>query len=253
VAEELSVDDHNIEIAPLHVEENTDDAADPREILEWVAANVGRLAVATSFQSSGMVILHLMKTIRPEVPVVFLNTGFHFEETLAFRDRIVEQWQLNLVELRGEHQTPQRQAQLYGAGLYRMNPDLCCSINKVRPLQRALETYDGWISGVRRDQSAERAGVPLIGKQVLPSGKWVLNIHPLANWTADDVAAYIAHHDIPTHPLLEIGYSSIGCWPCTRPVAAGEDGRAGRWPGADKTECGIHRSVEDGLQHTGEA
>lgn len=234
------MDDARIESARLRAEQNTDEASDPREILEWVALNVDHLAVATSFQSSGMVILHLMKQIRPDVPVLFLNTGFHFEETLAFRSRIVEEWQLNLVELRGEHQTPQRQAELYGAGLYRMDPDLCCSINKVWPLQRALEDYDGWISGVRRDQSAQRAGVPLIGKQVLPSGRWVLNIHPLANWTRDDVVAYIDHHDIPTHPLLERGYRSIGCWPCTRPVTADEDERAGRWSGSDRTECGIH-------------
>jgi phosphoadenosine phosphosulfate reductase len=248
------MNDNSIEDARLHLVENTDDASDPREILEWVASNVDRLAVATSFQSSGMVILHLMKTIRPDVPVLFLNTGFHFDETLAFRDRIVEQWQLNLVELRGDHGSPQRQAEIHGVGLYRTNPDLCCSINKVRPLQQALDKFDGWISGVRRDQSEGRAGIPLIGKQVLPSGRWILNIHPLANWTKDDVAAYIEHHDIPTHPLLEKGYTSIGCWPCTRAVGAGEDERAGRWPGQDKTECGIHSIGSDnGRQHAAEA
>ena len=248
------MDDNRIEDTRLHLVENADDASDPREVLEWVASNVDRLAVATSFQSSGMVILHLMKTIRPDVPVLFLNTGFHFEETLAFRNRIVEQWQLNLVELRGEHGSPQRQSEIHGAALYRSNPDLCCSINKVRPLQQALENYDGWISGVRRDQSEGRAGIPLIGKQVLPSGRWVLNIHPLANWTKDDVAAYIEHHDIPTHPLLENGYSSVGCWPCTRPVDAHEDERAGRWPGQDKTECGIHSiGIDTGRQHAAEA
>ena len=117
------MDDNRIEDTRLHLVENADDASDPREVLEWVASNVDRLAVATSFQSSGMVILHLMKTIRPDVPVLFLNTGFHFEETLAFRNRIVEQWRLNLVELRGEHGSPQRQSAIHGAALYRSNPD----------------------------------------------------------------------------------------------------------------------------------
>jgi phosphoadenosine phosphosulfate reductase len=235
-----------------HMESRADDASDPREVLEWVAANVERLAIATSFQSSGLVILHLMQQIRPGVPVLFLNTGFHFRETLEFASEIVDLWGLNFVELRGEHGTPQRQAEIHGAGLYKMNPDLCCSINKVRPLQKALEDYDGWISGVRRDQSPQRAGVPLVGKQVLPSGEWVLNIHPLANWAKQDVDAYIDEHHIPTHPLLERGFTSIGCWPCTRPVAAEENDRAGRWAESDKTECGIHTFGES-REHAAEA
>jgi phosphoadenosine phosphosulfate reductase len=214
--------------------------AEPRGILAWAAGTIDRLAVATSFQSSGLVILHLVQEIRPDVPVLFLDTGFHFPETLAFRDEIAERWDLKLVDLRGEHGTPERQAAIYGTGLYRRDPERCCYINKVLPLQRALEEYDGWISGIRRDQSPLRAETPIVEAQMLPSGNEVLKIHPLAHWSKQQVDDYLAEHDIPTHPLLEQGFASIGCWPCTRPVKAGELERAGRWDGFGKTECGIH-------------
>lgn len=214
--------------------------ADPQGVLRWAHESVDRLTVATSFQSSGLVILHLLRQLRPDVPVLFLNTGFHFAETIAFRDRITEAWELNLVDVRGEHGSSERQAELYGPELYRRDPERCCFINKVAPLQKALEGYDAWISGIRRDQSPMRAETPLIEAQLLPSGNEILKIHPLAHWTKRDVADYIAEHDIPTHPLLERGYVSIGCAPCTRPVRAGEDDRSGRWEGLSKTECGIH-------------
>lgn len=214
--------------------------AEPAEILAWTAQTIDRLAVASSFQSSGLVILHLLKDLRPDVPVLFLDTGFHFPETLEFRDRITEKWNLKLVVLRGEHQTPERQAEQYGPGLYRRDPDRCCAINKVEPLQRALEEYDGWISGLRRDQSPMRVDTPMVEAQMLPSGDEVLKIHPLAHWSRDQVDGYIAEHDIPTNPLLERGFASIGCWPCTRPVEAGEEERSGRWDGFAKSECGIH-------------
>lgn len=215
-------------------------ADDPREILEWACSSLKRLAVATSFQSSGLVILDLLQDIRPDLPVLWLNTGFHFPETLEFRRRITERWDLRLVELRGAHKTPEKQAEIYGDALYGRDPDLCCSINKVRPLQEALEEYDGWISGLRRDQSAQRSTVKISQPQVLRSGRVVLKVHPLANWTEGDVQAHLRRRGIPTHPLLEEGYASIGCWPCTRPLGEGEEGRSGRWAGTDKNECGIH-------------
>ena len=189
--------------------------AHPAEVMEWVASAVDRLAVATSFQSSGLVILHLLRGIRPGLPVLFLDTGFHFPETLAFKDDLARMWDLEIVELRGPHGSPEGQARTYGPELFRRDPDACCEINKVQPLQRALEQFDGWIAGIRRDQSPLRANTP-------------------------DVESYISAHEIPTHPLLEEGYRSIGCWPCTRPVSSGETERAGRWDGSDKRECGIH-------------
>jgi phosphoadenosine phosphosulfate reductase len=212
----------------------------PRGIMQWAAATIEDLAVATSFQSSGLAILHMLSEVRERVPVLFLDTGFHFPETLAFRDSIVDMWDLNLVVLTGEHGSPERQAELHGAELYRRDPDRCCFINKVEPLQRALEGFDGWLSGLRRDQSPLRAETPLVEAQLLPSGKEILKIHPLAHWAKADVDEYLAEHSIPTHPLLERGFASIGCWPCTRAVRPGEDERAGRWDGYGKAECGIH-------------
>ncbi|HET7482669.1 MAG TPA: phosphoadenylyl-sulfate reductase [Actinomycetota bacterium] len=214
--------------------------ATPRGIVTWAAESIDRLAVATSFQSSGLVILHLLKDIRPGVPVLFLDTGFHFPETLEFKERITELFDLKIVELRGTHGTVEAQNAQYGEELFRTDPDRCCHINKVEPLQRALEEYDGWISGIRRDQSPLRGETPLIEAQMLPSGNEIMKIHPLAHWTKQQVAAYLQEHEIPTHPLLELGFASIGCWPCTRKIDAGEDERAGRWEGLAKTECGIH-------------
>lgn len=216
------------------------ESGDPRTILQWAAGSIDRLSVATSFQASGLVILHMLSDIRPDLPVLFLDTGFHFPETMKFRKRIVDMWDLKLVELRGAHGSVEGQAEQYGPALYERDPDKCCFINKVAPLQAALEEYDGWISGLRRDQSPLRANTPIVEAQLLPSGNEVLKIHPLAGWTRDDVTSYIEEHSIPTHPLFEKGFASIGCWPCTRAIGDGEDERAGRWQGIAKTECGIH-------------
>ena len=226
--------------------------AHPRRILSWAARSIDRLAIASSFQSSGLVMLHMLQGIRTDLPVLFLETGFHFDETIAFRDQIAEMWDLNIVNLRGRHGSVLKQNLNHGPELYRRNPDQCCFINKVEPLQRALEEFDGWISGLRRDQSKIRSKTPIAEDQELLSGSDVVKIHPLANWTKIDVNRYLAEHDIPTHPLLELGYSSIGCAPCTSVTGTTEpDERAGRWQGFDKTECGIHsigsaKSLEKG-------
>jgi phosphoadenosine phosphosulfate reductase len=224
--------------------------AHPTTVLRWAAGTIDRLAVASSFQASGLVILHMLQDIRPDLPVLFLNTGFHFPETIAFRDRLVETWDLKLVEIKGEHGSPEKQADLHGGELFKRDPDKCCFINKVAPLQKALEEYDAWMSGLRRDQSPLRAQTPVVEAQMLPSGNEVMKIHPLASWTREDVNGYISMHKIPTHPLLEQGFASIGCQPCTRRVTNGEGERAGRWDGFDKTECGIHSF---GKQHQTEA
>ena len=216
------------------------ETGDPKTILGWATTTIDRLAVATSFQSSGLVLLHMMRDIRPDVPVLFLDTGFHFDETLRFKDEMTKSWDLNVIDLRGEHGNPHRQAEIYGPELFRRDPDKCCFINKVEPLQKALEDYDGWISGLRRDQSPMRSETPIVEAQMLRSGAEVMKIHPLAHWSRDDVAAYVAEHSIPTHPLLEQGFRSIGCRPCTRAISDNEDERAGRWDGLAKTECGIH-------------
>lgn len=214
--------------------------AGPRDVLTWACSTIDRLAIATSFQSSGLVLLHMLRDIRPDLPVLFLDTGFHFAETLEFKDRIAGMWDLKVVELRGRHGSVEGQNEQYGPRLYERDPDRCCFINKVQPLQEALEEYDGWISGLRRDQSPLRASTPLVEAQMLPSGDEILKIHPLATWSKEQVTGYIADHGIPVHPLLEQGFGSIGCRPCTRAVAGNEDERSGRWDGSSKTECGIH-------------
>jgi phosphoadenosine phosphosulfate reductase len=216
------------------------ESGNPHSILSWAAKTVDRLAIATSFQSSGLVILHMLRELRPDIPVLFLDTGFHFPETLAFREHIAGLWDLKLVDLRGEHGSVDGQTRAYGPDLYRRDPDRCCFINKVKPLQDALEEYDAWISGLRRDQSPLRADTPIVEAQLLPSGSEVLKIHPLAGWTRSDVEGYVEENKIPTHPLLERSFASIGCRPCTRPVGSGENERDGRWEGLAKTECGIH-------------
>jgi phosphoadenosine phosphosulfate reductase len=216
------------------------DHAHPADILRWAVGTTDRIAIATSFQSSGLVLLHLLRDIKPDIPVLFLDTGFHFDESIDFRHKIATMWDLKVVDVRGEHGSVKEQVRIHGPELYKRDPEQCCFINKVQPLQRALEEYDAWISGIRRDQSPMRASTPIVEAQMLNSGNEVMKIHPLADWSREDVAGYIETHDIPTHPLLEQGYRSIGCWPCTRPVVAGEDERAGRWEGFNKTECGIH-------------
>ena len=221
------------------------ESGDPRAILSWAVATIDRLAVATSFQSSGLVILHMLRDLRPDVPVLFLDTGFHFDDTLRFKEHVTAMWDLDVRDLRGEHGSAERQREIYGRELFATDPDKCCFINKVLPLQRALKDYDGWISGLRRDQSPMRAETPLFEAQMLPSGDEVMKIHPLAHWTRDDVAAYVTAHSVPTHPLLERGFRSIGCSPCTRAISDNEDERAGRWDGLAKTECGIHSFGKD--------
>ncbi len=187
-----------------------------------------------------MVILHMVRDIKPDIPVLFLDTGFHFPETLEFRDRITSEWDLKLVDLRGEHGSAEGQAEMYGPRLFEADPDRCCHINKVVPLQDALEEYDGWISGLRRDQSPLRSATPIVEAQMLPSGDEILKVHPLARWSSTDVLEYAAANEVPVHPLFGAGYTSIGCSPCTRAVTEGEHERAGRWDGTGKLECGIH-------------
>ncbi len=210
--------------------------ATPEAILAWTWARFRPHVILTcSFQHEGVVLAHMLRTIAPEVPVVFINTGFHFPETLAYRDELVRRFQLNLVEL---HPVMPREAfaARYGLDLYARDPDLCCHLNKVEPLRRYLPGVRAWINGRRRDQAFTRQALHVV--EEYQGGLYKIN--PLASWTSRDTFYYLQRHDIPTHPLFERGYASIGCAPCTRPVLPGEDERAGRWAGLAKTECGLH-------------
>ncbi len=205
--------------------------ADPATMLVWVVETFpGKAALTVSFGGGGVVLAHLISRIDRSVPVIFLDTRFHFPETYAFKQRFVEQYGLNLVEL-----TP-----LTDPGpLYKTDPDRCCFIRKVEPLERAMVGFDAWISAVRQDQSDSRAATEVVEYHEV-AGRPIVKVFPLARWSRADVWRYIRENGVPYHPLLDQGYSSIGCWPCTRPTAPGEAERAGRWSGMGKTECGLH-------------
>lgn len=210
-------------------------------VLAWAWETFGPEAVASSsFQTQSLPLLHLIGRVCSPMPVLFVDTGFHFPETLAFRDELQARYGLNIVTVRPLVDQSE-QVRRYGAGLYHHDPDLCCYINKVEPMQWALKGMKAWISGVRRDQTDHRRTLRVLEPQ--PDG--LLKIHPLLNWTGRQVWAYIHAHDLPTHPLLAQGYLSIGCAPCTRPVMDGEDERSGRWAGTDKAECGLHLTAQE--------
>jgi phosphoadenosine phosphosulfate reductase len=206
------------------------EARDPLAVLGWAVGEfAGRAALSVSFGGGGLVLAHMLSVVAPDTPVLFANTGFHFPETLAFRDTFVARYGLKLIELHPATDP---------GPLYRTDPDRCCAIRKVEPLYRALAGFDVWISALRRDQSNTRRSLDVL-EYHLVDGRPLLKVYPLAGWTRAHVERYLAAHDVPHHPLLDEGYTSIGCWPCTRRTAPGEDERAGRWSGS-KTECGLH-------------
>ncbi|MBU1755980.1 MAG: phosphoadenylyl-sulfate reductase [Alphaproteobacteria bacterium] len=219
--------------------------SDTQEMLRAVMADdlVGDLATVSSFGAESAVLLHLLSQIDPGIPVLFLETGKHFPETLAYRDALVERLGLtNLVNLYPElDELGTKDAN----GLrWSFDPDGCCEIRKVRPLAKALAGYDATFTGRKAFQSSTRAQLPRFEIDASdPQGR--LKINPLIDWDAQRIAAWFEEHDLPRHPLVERGYPSIGCSPCTRPVAEGDDPRAGRWAGWDKTECGIHKPGEE--------
>lgn len=216
--------------------------AEPSEILTWAASRfAGKLAVTSSFQTQSVPLLHLISQTVPQLPVLFIDTGYHFPETLRFRDRLCEELGLNVVQVRPQKQVP-RDAK--GQPLYRADPDLCCFYHKVAPLERALKSFDALISGVRGDQTEHRGGMQTVTRD--NTGK--LRIHPILRWTKRELWAYVDRFQLPEHPLFSEGYLSIGCQPCTRPVFAGEDERAGRWAGQNKTECGLHTNISQGKE-----
>ncbi len=212
----------------------------PEAILAWACKQFRPDVMLTcSFQHDGVVLAHMLHAIAPDVPTVFINTGFHFPETLAYRDDIVRRIGLKLVEL--EPIMPRAEfAACHGLDLYARNPDLCCHINKVEPLKRYLPSVRAWINGRRRDQASTRSELPVV--EELAGG--LVKVNPLVSWTTRDTFYYLERHGLPTHPLFEQGYTSIGCAPCTRPPLVDGDERSGRWAGQAKTECGIHTFLE---------
>ena len=218
---------------------------DTREMLRNLIEDdlVGELATVSSFGAESAVLLHLISEVAPDLPVLFLETGKHFDETLAYRDTLVTQ--LGLTNLRNIRPDPGMLAQKDESGLrWSYDPDGCCEIRKVIPLGNALAGYDATLTGRKAFQSATRANLPRFEVDS-SDAQGRLKINPLIDWTADDIQAYFEEHGLPRHPLVEQGYPSIGCSPCTNKVAPGEDPRSGRWKGWDKTECGIHTPLGD--------
>jgi len=197
--------------------------------------------VTSSFQAEDVVVLHMVRAFLPAVPVLFLETGYHFPETLAYRDRIAAEWELNLINVLPERTVAQQESE-FGI-LYQSAPDRCCGMRKVEPLFRSLAPYDTWVTGLRREQSKTRANLQVEEPFSLPGGRVLAKLSPLAEWTARDVWHYAQAHKIPLLPLYELGYTSIGCAPCTSLPFDPNDPRSGRWAGqgsARKLECGIH-------------
>ncbi|CAM3773886.1 phosphoadenylyl-sulfate reductase [Nocardiopsis rhodophaea] len=209
--------------------------ASAQEIIQWAAETFGdRLCLTSSMADALMV--DLVSGVKPGVDVIFLDTGYHFAETIGTRDAVAQVYPINLINVT-PLRTVEEQDRDLGPRLHGRNPNICCYLRKVEPLQRALEPYDAWVSGLRRDEAVTRRNVGVV--QWDPRKKMV-KVSPIARWTQDDVDAYMEENGVIVNPLQYDGYPSIGCAPCTRPVAEGEDPRSGRWAGMGKTECGIH-------------
>jgi len=221
------------EIAALNQRFET---ADPREVVGWAVDTFGDgLTIGASFGgASGMAILHMVSQRRPDVHVFVLDTGYLFQETHETMRRSIEAMNLTNVHVFKPLISHEEQAERYGSALWMRDPDACCEIRKVEPNRRAVQGKSAWISGLRRDQSEGRADTPIVSW----SAKFgLLKINPLATWTEQETWAYLLEHRIPYNPLLDQGYTSIGCYNCTVP---GVQGRAGRWQGFEKDECGLH-------------
>jgi len=209
----------------------------PQEILRWaVDAYHPRLTLATAFGAEGCVLIHLLAEIRADVDVFNLETGYQFPETLDTRRRLVERYGIPIRFVSAE-QSVEELERAHDGPLYDRDPNRCCYLRKIVPLQQALVGVDAWISAIRREQTPDRAHAGAV--------EWdhkfgLVKVNPLVAWTKKDVWSFILKHDVPYNPLHDQGYPSIGCWPCTRPVGANEGDRAGRWAGTAKTECGLH-------------
>jgi phosphoadenosine phosphosulfate reductase len=196
-------------------------------VIKWASERFGdRIVLAASFQDC--VLIDLVARSAPNTEVVFLDTQYHFAETLWFVEQVRARYNLNLTVMRPKATLDD---------LWHSDPDQCCRVRKVEPLERALTGRAAWMTGLRRDEVSTRANTPIVSFDV---GRNLVKVNPLATWSDLDVEGYIRDNSLPVHPLSERGYTSIGCWPCTRPVGEGEDARAGRWSGSDKTECGLH-------------
>ncbi|HEY5792673.1 MAG TPA: phosphoadenylyl-sulfate reductase [Chthoniobacterales bacterium] len=236
----LSLD--HISAEEIHSLSQEFEEAPLERILEWGWKRFGaRAAIGTSFQGAGLVIIHTAQTNGWNFPIFTLDTGLLFPETLDLKRKLEERYQLEIESLRPE-QTVEEQAAEHGPELWKRRPDFCCTLRKVIPLQKKLSELDVWITGLRRQQSEgrEKTRILELYKFDVLRDHYILKMNPMANWTRERVQDFLKANSIPTNALAERGYRSIGCQPCTRPASEGDNERAGRWTGFDKTECGIH-------------
>ena len=214
--------------------------APTEDLLRWAWQQFGtKAAFGTSFQGAGLATIHLARSIGCNFPVFTLDTGLLFPETVALKDRLEKFFGFPIEALKPDL-TVEQQAEAHGPELWKREPDLCCTMRKVLPLQDKLSQLDCWITGLRRDQSATRESVGLLELHGLEGGQEIIKLNPVATWSRDKVWDYIKAHQIPYNPLQDQGYRSIGCWPCTSKSGGGENERGGRWVGFNKVECGIH-------------
>jgi len=209
--------------------------APAESIIEWAVATFGDRFCITSSMGDA-VLAHLASTVAPGIDVVFLDTGYHFAETIGTRNAVEATLPVNLIDITPVQSVAEQDA-AHGKDLFARDPDLCCALRKVRPLQEGLADYDAWATGLRRAETHNRVIAPVIGWD---AKKRKVKVSPLARWSDDEVDRYISENGVLVNPLQYDGYPSIGCAPCTRRVAPGEDARSGRWAGTGKTECGIH-------------
>lgn len=211
----------------------------PQEIIQWAVDTFWpQIALSSSFQTQSVPLLHMASRIRRDILIFFLDTGYHFWETHMFREQLASHWQLNVLDMYRNTRWDE-----FARGRIRSlpveDPNLCCYIHKVEPMQRALKDMKAWISGIRRDQTSVRSKAKILELQE----DGLLKVNPLLNWTKEDIKNYSQEHRLPAHPLYQRGYRSIGCSPCTVAIGVNDDERAGRWTGRGKTECGLHTTM----------
>ncbi|GGG07326.1 phosphoadenylyl-sulfate reductase [Paenibacillus abyssi] len=211
--------------------------ASPEAILQYAVETFPNITLACSFGAEDVVLVDMLQKISPKTDIFYLDTDFHFKETYETRDRLEERYNLKFVQAK-TLVTPEEQAAKHGEALWKSDPNACCNIRKVEPLTQILSKYEAWITGIRRDQAPTRANA----KKIEYDTKFgLIKFNPIAGWTSEDVWNYIRANDVIYNPLHDNHYPSIGCEYCTRQVMPGEDPRAGRWSGNDKTECGLHK------------
>lgn len=226
--------------------------ASPTEVLQWAFEQFAtRAGIGTSFQGAGLVTIHHAVSAGIALPVFTIDTGLLFQETLELKRRLEKFFNITIESLVPEL-TLEAQAREIRTELWEVNPDLCCTIRKVEPLQRKLHSIDAWITGLRRDQSSGRARTQILELYEFDRsrGRNILKINPLANWSREQIWDYLRLHKIPYNPLVDRGFRSIGCVPCTGAVFEGQDDRAGRWTGFDKVECGIHTFLRENIKRS---